>query len=69
VSAPIEADGHAIEITVSVGSVLASAYEDADDVLKRADQEVYRAKEAGRDRVSVEAAPSDPWSPEDADPH
>jgi diguanylate cyclase (GGDEF)-like protein/PAS domain S-box-containing protein len=68
VSAPIEAEGHAIEVTVSVGSVLASAYEDADDVLKRADREVYRAKEAGRDRVSVEAAPSDPWSPEDPDP-
>jgi diguanylate cyclase (GGDEF)-like protein len=54
VSAPIDFDGHRIEISVSVGGVLAAATEDADDVLKRADRAVYRAKHAGRDRVSVE---------------
>ncbi len=54
VSAPIEAEGRRIEISVSVGGVLATPAEDADEVLKRADRAVYRAKEAGRDRVSVE---------------
>ena len=56
VAEPILEDGRSIEVTVSVGAVLAAANEDADDVLKRADSAVYRAKAAGRDRVSVEDA-------------
>ena len=54
VSAPISSDGRRIEISVSVGGVLATPSEDADEVLKRADLAVYRAKEAGRDQVVVE---------------
>jgi diguanylate cyclase (GGDEF)-like protein/PAS domain S-box-containing protein len=56
VAEPIVEDGRSIEVTVSVGAVLAAPNEDADDVLKRADGAVYRAKQAGRDRVSVEDA-------------
>ena len=54
VSVPIELDGHDVEISVSVGGVLAAAYEDADEVLRRADAAVYRAKHAGRDQVSLD---------------
>ena len=54
VSVPIEVEGDAVEISVSVGGVLAAAYEDADEVLKRADAAVYRAKHAGRDQVSLD---------------
>jgi diguanylate cyclase (GGDEF)-like protein len=56
VATPIELDGHEIGVSVSVGGVLASAYEDAADVLRRADRAVYRAKQAGRDQVCVEDA-------------
>jgi diguanylate cyclase (GGDEF)-like protein/PAS domain S-box-containing protein len=57
VSVPIEVDGKVVDISVSVGGVLATAYDDADDVLKRADAAVYRAKHAGRDQVSLDVAP------------
>jgi len=56
VSLPIVVDGHVVDISVSVGGVLAAPYEDADDVLKRADAAVYRAKHAGRDQVSLDVA-------------
>ena len=54
VSLPIVVDGHVVDISVSVGGVLASAYEDADEVLKRADAAVYRAKHGGRDQVRLD---------------
>ena len=54
VSVPIDVDGDPVEISVSVGGVLAAPYEDADEVLKRADAAVYRAKHAGRDQVILD---------------
>ena len=50
--------GVTVEISVSVGGVLAAAYEDADEVLTRADDAVYRAKHAGRDQVSLDVGGS-----------
>lgn len=45
------ADGEAIAITVSIGVVVPKADEGADAVVRRVDEALYRAKEAGRDRV------------------
>jgi len=46
-----------LEITVSVGvAFLSDADARADDLIHRADQALYRAKRAGRDRVEVDGA-------------
>jgi len=58
VSVPIDVEDDAVQISVSVGGVLAAAYEDADEVLKRADAAVYRAKHAGRDQVRLDVGGS-----------
>lgn len=42
-----------ISITVSIGVALMSASESFDEVLKRADRALYRAKENGRNRVEM----------------
>jgi len=53
-ASPLQADGHAVRMTVSVG-VAALAAEDGkwEDILRRADEALYHAKQHGRDRVSV----------------
>jgi two-component system cell cycle response regulator len=46
-----------LSITVSVGiSSLGGTEESVEDLLKRADQALYRAKREGRNRVSLAAA-------------
>lgn len=51
------APGCNLNITVSLGvASLASVDDGADDLLKRADQALYRAKRDGRNRVSLAAA-------------
>lgn len=51
---PLIANGHEVRMTVSVG-VAAQALDDAgwEDVLRRADEALYHAKQHGRNRVSV----------------
>jgi two-component system, cell cycle response regulator len=54
---PIEQGAKSIEVTISIGL---AAIENADDtaanLLKRADQALYRAKRDGRNRVVADAA-------------
>jgi diguanylate cyclase (GGDEF)-like protein len=40
-----------VSVTVSIGATVAEPGEAAADVLRRADENLYRAKKAGRDRV------------------
>jgi two-component system cell cycle response regulator len=50
--------GHALEITVSIGVACSSGAEDsAEALLKRADEGLYEAKNAGRNRVVGKTAP------------
>jgi two-component system cell cycle response regulator len=57
-SGPFEigADGRSIPITVSIGLADRGEEVDADSLFRRADQALYRSKNAGRNRVSVAAA-------------
>jgi diguanylate cyclase (GGDEF)-like protein/PAS domain S-box-containing protein len=49
--------GGNLSVTVSVGAVLARREETPEDVVRRADQLMYRSKHAGRDRVTTDADP------------
>lgn len=54
ISTPIHTDAGAVSVTTSMGiAALDPANPDLDTVLQRADQALYRAKEAGRDRVEI----------------
>lgn len=55
---PVTVDmaGRELAITVSVGAVLVEPGEDLDDVLRRADAAMYRAKRAGTRRATEELA-------------
>lgn len=56
---PFRAGGRDIAVTVSLGvATLAAADTNPDGVMLRADKALYRAKQAGRDRVEV-ASPAD----------
>jgi two-component system cell cycle response regulator len=53
----VEQGGTAIEVTISIGiSILDPAHDRAGNLLKRADQALYRAKRFGRNRVEAAAA-------------
>jgi diguanylate cyclase (GGDEF)-like protein/PAS domain S-box-containing protein len=54
VTGPLEADGRSLDLSVSVGAVLAGHDESPDDVLARADRGLLRAKAAGRRQVDVD---------------
>ncbi len=59
-ASPCRADGREMRVTVSIGVAMARreveyGNEALDDLLARADQAMYAAKAAGRDRVLVEA--------------
>ena len=51
---PIEVNGQAIDMTISIG--VAAHHDESDplDLIRRADQALYRAKDAGRNRVCVD---------------
>jgi two-component system cell cycle response regulator len=58
-SAPFEAgsDPGGLHITISIGvASLDGAHDTQEDILKRADQALYRAKRDGRNRVVADAA-------------
>lgn len=58
---PISEAPHSIDVTVSVGVAIAdSAGETAEELLKRADDALYAAKRAGRNRVETNARASKP---------
>lgn len=56
---PVLADGHALNVTASVGVATAEAGASSDDVVAAADAALYRAKKGGRNRV--EAAEVRDW--------
>ncbi|MFS3135810.1 diguanylate cyclase [Gluconacetobacter sacchari] len=46
-------DGHRIPVTCSIGLALSARPDDAESLIRRADQALYRAKRAGRNRVAI----------------
>lgn len=50
------APGHAVSVTVSIGVALVGDSEAFDQAVARADEALYRAKRAGRDRVELSPA-------------
>ena len=53
-SHPVETSMGAIDVSISVGAVLAEATAETDDALRRADEALYRAKRSGGNRIGVE---------------
>lgn len=51
---PLRAQDHTIELTVSIGGTEMQTSDDADSFFRRADQQLLRAKEAGRNRASFD---------------
>ena len=49
---PIDSDGHHVQVSISAGFAVSRAQDDGlDEVMARADQALYRAKDAGRNQV------------------
>ena len=57
-SAAIVVDGHELAVTVSLGGATRGR-ESADDLIARADDALYAAKEQGRDRVVLAVSVED----------
>jgi diguanylate cyclase (GGDEF)-like protein len=53
-SHPVETSMGAIDVSISVGAVLAEATAETDEALRRADEALYRAKRSGGNRIAVE---------------
>ena len=53
-SHPVETAGTPVEVSISVGAVLAESTAETDDALRRADEALYRAKRSGGNRICVE---------------
>ncbi len=54
---PIEQGKRKIDVTISIGiAALESSHDSSAQLLKRADQALYRAKRDGRNRVVADAA-------------
>lgn len=54
--AAIRANGEVIDVSASFGATLALATDSATSLIRRADSALYRAKQAGRDRIEVAPA-------------
>ncbi|WP_200915357.1 sensor domain-containing diguanylate cyclase [Jeongeupia sp. HS-3] len=52
------ADGKEVRFTVSIGYTMASGSDDVESLLKRADEALYAAKQGGRNRICLAAAPA-----------
>lgn len=50
----LEFDGEQLAVTASLGGAVSREGETAEEVVGRADKQVYESKEAGRNRVSIE---------------
>ncbi|KPP98217.1 GGDEF domain-containing protein [Marinobacter sp. HL-58] len=50
-STPVNADGHSINTTISIGVATIEGSESVDRLLQRADEALYRAKSGGRNQV------------------
>jgi two-component system cell cycle response regulator len=61
-AAPVQADGHALQVTASVGVAAGEPGVGCDEVVGAADAALYRAKNSGRNRV--EAAEPRDWPPD-----
>jgi diguanylate cyclase (GGDEF)-like protein len=53
-SHPVETAGTPVDVSISVGAVLAESTAETDDALRRADEALYRAKRSGGNRICVE---------------
>jgi len=53
-SHPVETSSGSIDVSISVGAVLAEATAETDDALRRADEALYRAKRSGGNSINVE---------------
>ena len=53
-SHPVETSMGAVDVSISVGAVLAEATAETDEALRRADEALYRAKRSGGNRICVE---------------
>jgi len=51
---PIEVNGHSIDMTISIGLAQHQGEDDPLDLIRRADQALYRAKDEGRNRVCAD---------------
>lgn len=50
---PIQADGHQVHTSLSIGVTLSGVGESVDDLVAKADSAMYQAKRAGRDQVAA----------------
>jgi diguanylate cyclase (GGDEF)-like protein len=58
-SHPVETSSGSIEVSISVGAVLAEATAETDAALRRADEALYRAKRSGGNSINVEGLDPD----------
>ena len=52
-------DGQSVSVTVSIGGTMAEKGDTLESLVRRADRRMYLSKSAGRNRVTVLAAPDD----------
>lgn len=62
------AAGRALHVTVSIGLAIGHAGESVEQILERADEALYQAKAAGRNRVVLHGAAPAPTGPESSSP-
>ncbi len=56
----IDCSGRQIDVTISLGGAISGGDESADEVMVRADEALYRAKQRGRNRVEMAESPAGP---------